>query len=162
MKRRVAVIGVLIAATVGLGVLRYGVFGHVGPGRTNPPVATSESLEANAQLTAEVRGIVDRACRDCHTNQTEWPWYSHVPPAGWLVIDHVNHGRSHLNFSRWATYPPAERQRLLEDVCTLASEGEMPVPSYLWMHEEARLSADDVTALCAWASAEGKRVTARR
>lgn len=162
MKRRVAVIAFLIAVSVGLGVLRYGVFGHVGPGRTNPPFALSETLEETATPTAEAQAIVDRACRDCHTNRTVWPWYSRLPPVSWLVIDHVNHGRSHLNFSRWATYPPADKRRLLEGVCKLASKQEMPVPSYLFMHEEARLATGDVNALCAWARSEAERLDAAR
>jgi len=61
----------------------------------------------------QVAGILDRACADCHSNKTRWPWYSHVAPVSWFVIDHVNHGRSHLNFSEWGRYDAFEQRDLL-------------------------------------------------
>ena len=65
------------------------------PPQTNPVAEPSRSLEAMTQMTPQVSAILDRACRDCHTNRTEWPWYSNVAPVSWFVIDHVDHGRSH-------------------------------------------------------------------
>ena len=95
--------------------------------------------------------ILDRSCRDCHSNETRWPWYSHVAPASWLVIDHVNHGRSHLNISEWGNYDRPRQVELLKNSCELARKGAMPMPSYLVMHRAARLSPADVGTLCDWA-----------
>ena len=96
--------------------------------------------------------VLDRACRDCHSNDTRWPWYSHVAPISWFVIDHVDHGRSHFNYSEWNRYSQADAESLLERVCKLARLGTMPLPSYTWMHGRARLSPGDVAALCSWTS----------
>ena len=125
----------------------------VRPSRTNPATDPQATLQARVQVPTPVAAILDRSCRDCHSNDTRWPWYTNVAPVSWWVIDHVNHGRSHFNYSEWATYPPDEAAKLLKGTCELAQKGEMPLPSYLPMHRGARLSPQDVAALCAWAAA---------
>ncbi len=97
--------------------------------------------------------VLDRACRDCHSNDTRWPWYTNVAPVSWFVIDHVNHGRRHFNYSDWAQYAPEDARRILENTCEYARQGSMPRPSYLWMHRDARLSDVDVATLCDWTDA---------
>jgi hypothetical protein len=146
MRRRFArwVLGVLSVVTVGVQLIR--------PVRTNPPVDAARTLHARISVPSEVKAVFDRACRDCHSHETRWPWYSNVAPVSWLVIDHVNHGRSHLNFSDWAQYTPADAEKLIEKSCKLARDGSMPMPSYLWMHHDARLDTRDIELICDWAS----------
>ena len=122
----------------------------VRPARTNPRVDPSRSLAAMVPLTPAAATILDRSCRDCHSNDTRWPWYSNVAPVSWFVIDHVNHGRSHVNYSDWAQYRPDQRRDLLKNMCGFARKGTMPMPSYLRMHAGARLSDTDIAALCDW------------
>jgi len=126
----------------------------VRPARINPPVPESRSLEAVARITPAVSAVLERACRDCHSNRTVWPWYSNVAPVSWFVIDHVNHARSHLNFSTWADYEPRRAGKLLRSMCGETKNGYMPLPSYLLVHRHARLTSDDIAALCAWSSVE--------
>lgn len=83
----------------------------------------------------QVREIAVRACYDCHSNQSKWPWYSHVAPVSWLVAHDVEEGRRELNFSRWDT-----RQRHIKDAAEEVLEGEMPMWEYLLVHPEAKLS----------------------
>jgi Haem-binding domain len=116
---------------------------------TNPPVDESRTLGRMVHIPPAADAALERACRDCHSNRTEWPWYSNVAPVSWFVIDHVNHGRSHLNFSDWASYQPDRRRELLEGICKETRSGAMPLPSYTWIHWSARLSTSDVEALCA-------------
>lgn len=123
----------------------------VRPARTNPPTNPAEGLARHVTVPADVAAILDRSCRDCHSNDTRWPWYSHVSPASWLVIDHVNHGRSHFNLSEWGRYDRSRRTELLKSSCALARRGAMPMPSYRLMHRRARLSPADIETLCAWA-----------
>jgi len=101
-------------------------------------------------MTADVRAILDRSCRDCHSNETRWPWYSHVAPMSWMLLQHVNGGRDRMNYSAWTSYDSDEQDKFLGGMCTLTKKGRMPLPSYLWLHRGARLSDADVTALCAW------------
>src|SRR5687768_4349210 len=124
----------------------------VRPARTNPPTDPSRTLFALMDVPTDAAAVLDRACRDCHSNETRWPWYSHVAPASWLVIDHVNHGRSHFNLSEWSTYDRARQAELLKDSCELARKEAMPMPSYLIAHRGARLSPADIDSLCTWAA----------
>jgi len=105
----------------------------VGAPRSNPPV-TGEPQWSSPRT----RELFMRACADCHTNETVWPWYSHVAPVSWLVAHDVEGGRRHLNVSEW---DPAEPQRHGGDAAREVRGGDMPLPIYLPMHPEARLSA---------------------
>ena len=89
----------------------------IRPARTNPPTDSSRTVFALMTVPSRTAAVLERACRDCHSNDTRWPWYSHVAPVSWFVIDHVNHGRSHFNYSDWAQYKSADAKKLIEDSC---------------------------------------------
>jgi len=112
--------------------------------RTNPPST------APFDGPAEVRTILERACYNCHSNQTEWPWYSRVAPVSWLVAHDVYDGREHLNFSEWASLSPDERSEHREEIWEEVDEGGMPLWTYLLLHSEARLSDAERTTLQLW------------
>ena len=120
----------------------------VRPERTNPPSAAAASLLA--KTPPEVKALLERSCRDCHSNESRWPWYSYVAPASWLVVGDVNHGREHFNFSEWTSYASDEQDKFLGNMCNLTQRGRMPQWQYLLVHRDAKLSAADVKALCAW------------
>jgi hypothetical protein len=120
----------------------------VRPNYTNPPVTAAHSLMP--QAPANVRAILDRSCRDCHSNETRWPLYSQVAPMSWLVAGHVRDGRDRFNYSEWTTYDSDEQDKLLGGVCSLTKRGRMPLPSYLLIHRDATLAPGDITALCDW------------
>ena len=105
--------------------------------RSNPPV------EAEIALPDAVRGIVRKACYDCHSNETRWPWYAYVAPVSWLVHHDVEHAREHLNFSSWGTYSAEDQQELLGDIAEEVEEREMPLQIYVSLHAEARLTSDE-------------------
>ena len=115
------------------------------------PVAPSDpaaAFEAVVKPPAHAASVVARSCRDCHSNQTVWPWYSAVAPASWLVARDVREGRAHLNFSEWNIYG-AEMSRLrMKAICEEVTEGKMPPKYYTPLHRNARLTANDVGALC--------------
>ncbi len=134
----------------------------IRPSRTNPPVKPGQSIESHLHMTPDVAGILKRSCDDCHSNRTDWPWYSNVAPVSWFVIDHVDYGRSHLNFSEWAKFDDAEAGEMLDAICRLSKRGEMPLDSYTYIHRSARLSPTDVKTLCDWTDAEQRRATVGR
>jgi hypothetical protein len=131
----------------------------LGPRKTNPPVVPAEGIEAHLEVDPEISRILERACGNCHSHQTQWPWYSSVAPFSWFVIDNVNFGRRKMNLSQWAQYDPEETVHLLEEMCELVEAGEMPLRPYLWMHEEAHLSEQDVKMICHWAQREAQKIT---
>jgi hypothetical protein len=122
-------------------VVVFGLIQLVPYGRshTNPPVVTQPIWN-----TPETLALAKRACFDCHSNETKWPWYASVAPMSWMVQDHVDEGRAVLNFSEWNR--PYEEA---EECAEVVAEGEMPMPAYLWLHPEARLTAAEKETLMA-------------
>jgi hypothetical protein len=135
--------------TLATGICIAAAIQFIRPARTNPSSDPSNALAAREQVPPDVMAIINRSCRDCHSNDTRWPWYSNVAPVSWWVIDHVNHGRSHFNFSEWAKYNREEQQNLLRQSCELTRKGAMPLPSYLRMHD-AVLQPAEIEAVCAF------------
>jgi hypothetical protein len=110
----------------------------------------------------EVRPILYRACYDCHSNQTQWPWYSRIAPVSWIVAHHVREGRDHLNFSEWGDYlsDPETAIQKLDEIKKLVRNDAMPPWYYRITHPPARLDANDRQALIAWTEKERARVAA--
>ena len=114
--------------------------------RTNPE--TDPALKIAAP--PEVMSILQRSCFDCHSNETVWPAYAHLAPFSWFVVDDVNEGRRHLNFSEWNTYPDKRKNRKAEEIWEEIKDGEMPLSQYSIMHGDAELSADDKLLIKSW------------
>jgi len=131
----------------------------VRPARTNPPVDESQTIFARTQMTPQVSAILERACRDCHSNKTVWPWYTNVAPISWWLSNHVNEGRQNLNLSEWGKLDQDRQDRKLRQICDEVSDGVMPLTSYVPMHPQARLSAEDKKTLCDWTEAERARLS---
>jgi hypothetical protein len=122
------------------------------------PGDPAAALDANAFVPASVMSALRRACFDCHSNETRWPWYSALPVASWLIEHDVSEGRARLNFSRWTQYNRFDRADLLDKACEKATAREMPVWQYRVLHRESRLTEGDVAALCAWGREEAARL----
>jgi hypothetical protein len=120
----------------------------IRPERANPPTDASRTIQAHMGTTSGLVAVLDRACSDCHSNRTVWPWYTQFAPVSWLMAYGVAQGRKAVNFSEWAAYPPEQQRKLLVEACQDASEGKMPGP-YTLLHPETRLSAQDVGTICA-------------
>lgn len=117
---------------------------------TNPATDASHTLRAQFGSANSVVTVVDRACRDCHSNETVWPtaWYTQIAPLSWVIAGGVAEGRRVLNFSEWTTYSPAQQQRLLDASCRTARDGTMPGSAWTLLRPEARLSAHDIETIC--------------
>ena len=120
----------------------------VRPDRTNPPTDASRTIQAQAGTTGELGVVLDRSCRDCHSNGTVWPSYARLAPLSWLMAYAVTKGRQAVNFSEWASYSPEQQRILLASSCRDAAEGKMP-GVYARLRPETRLSAQDVQTICA-------------
>jgi hypothetical protein len=123
----------------------------VQPRRTNPPVSPSRSLEAHVQVPGEVQTILNRACGNCHSNRTSWPWYSNIAPLSWVITDDVNEGRRHMDFDDWEAQPsPKDASDRLTGTCKETQQKGMPPFSYRVLHPESRLKPNEIAALCSW------------
>jgi hypothetical protein len=105
----------------------------------------------------EIRTILKRACYDCHSNETVWPWYGHVAPFSWLMQRDVREGRREVNFSTFTQSTVKRRQRKWMEIPEQVEKGEMPPWFYAAVHPEARLSDADRAALVKWAQEGGRR-----
>jgi hypothetical protein len=120
----------------------------VRPARTNPPTDTRRTIQA--QLGPGIASAaIDRSCRDCHSNETTWPWYSHVAPVSWFIAHDVNEGREALNFSDWTSYPQDRQAKLLAQACDEVTEGDMPGLPYTLIHRGSGLTPAEIAAICA-------------
>jgi hypothetical protein len=146
---------VVIAGVGGLVISQF-----FGPAKSNPATDASQSIESRLHVTPQVAAILDRSCKDCHSNKTRWPWYSNVAPVSWFVIGHVNEGRQHMNLSEWGRYTQSDVDGLLKRVCREVKSGGMPLSSYTPLHPGSKPSAEDVKTLCDWTAAERARITA--
>ena len=116
--------------------------------RENPPVTAAITVPPDVQT------VLETSCYDCHSNLTDWPWYSSVAPASWLVYKDVKKGRDELNFSEWGEYSDRRQNHKLEEIEEKVVDGEMPLKLYLPLHPEARLSEAAMGTLIEWSRAE--------
>jgi hypothetical protein len=136
-KKTTIICGVLLAAVQ-----------TIRPARVNPPVDADRTLRAVIGADSPAIRVIDRSCRDCHSNDTIWPWYSNVAPVSWLLVHDVNEGRAELNFSEWGDYSPDKQRKLLKKSCEEVREGEMPMPIYTLAHPTAKLSGSNIEVVC--------------
>jgi hypothetical protein len=114
--------------------------------KTNPYVDENISLKTSD----EVMGILKKGCYDCHSNETKWPYYSDIAPISFFVTSHVNKGREALNFSRWNDIDLKIKQERLKRAVITLNNGMMALPSYLSVHDEAKLTKGEKEILSAW------------
>ena len=101
-------------------------------------------------MTAEVKATLETACFDCHSNNTRYPWYANVQPVAWWLQNHVNEGKSELNFSEFASYAPKKQHHKFEEIKEAVTDGWMPLDSYKWIHKDAKLTKEQSTAIAKW------------
>lgn len=121
------------------------------PGIAPLPVNRSHTMQSWMYVPANVDLMIRRACYDCHSNETKWPWYARIAPVSWWVKRDVSEGRQELNFSEFATYSKVRKTRELQAAFEEVRTGDMPLRTYLAMHKNAQLSEADKKAFCAWA-----------
>lgn len=99
---------------------------------------------------AHLAPIIREACYDCHSYETEYPWYSYVAPVSMWLQNHIDEAREHVNFSLWHTYNAEDKDEALEDCTEMVDSGSMPLKSFTWMHPEARLTDEEREELATW------------
>ena len=132
----------LLAILVGIQFIR--------PEQTNPPIEPGQDILSRYPAQEEVSALLKAACYDCHSHETQWPWYSHINPMGWVVSDHVAEGREELNFSAFAGYSPKKADHKLEESVEYIKKGEMPLKGYTLLHADARLDEAQKALLLNW------------
>ena len=130
----------------------------IRPDFTNPPVNQAETLEASTQIPEDVQAILNTSCKDCHSNETTYPWYSKIQPSAWFLEHHIEEGRGEMNLSLWNTYENNRKRRKLSEICEQVESREMPLPAYLYIHSDAKLSDEQIAILCEWTKQESAKL----
>lgn len=116
--------------------------------------AQEKNLEMKVD-NIEVYNILKTACYDCHSNETVWPWYSKIAPFSWVVSNHVTEGKKALNFSTWENYNQEEKDEKIKDIYRTAY-ASMPLPSYIFAHENADLTKEQRSLIRNWTGVRSK------
>jgi hypothetical protein len=137
------------------------------PDKNNKDVASSNDISSMVAVPDTVQQLLKIACYDCHSNNTNYPWYTNIQPVGWWMNHHVEEGKAHLNFNEFVNIPARgnrtarERQlKKLEEIKETIDEGEMPLTSYTLIHKEAKLSQGQKAEIIRWSESAYKALAA--
>ncbi len=136
-------------------IILIGSAGRLHPAARSPHY---EPLLHGASVPADVDRMFSRACQDCHSDKTEWPWYAHVPPMSNLIADDVRQGRTFMNLSDWQKYSKARKLGYLAAMSSATVAGEMPPRRYTLIHSDARLTGAERKRFADWARQESQRL----
>ncbi len=103
-------------------------------------------------IPADVKTILGKACNDCHSNNTVYPWYSKIQPVDWWMNNHIVDGKKGINFDEYTNKSLRYQYHKMEEVIEMIEDGKMPLNSYTWIHKDAILSADEKAKLINWAN----------
>ena len=123
----------------------------IRPSRNTGNAATPNDIAHAVTTPDSTLHLLQTACYDCHSNNTKYPWYANVNPVGIWLQYHVDQGKKELNFSEFATYNAKRRARKLDEIAETVEKHEMPIDSYLWIHDEARLTDSQRKTIIDWA-----------
>ena len=111
---------------------------------------SANAIENYEEVPAKALSILKTSCYDCHSNNTIYPSYSKLQPVKWWLADHVNSGKRHLNFDEFNSYSREKKLEKLDEIIETIKEGEMPLASYTVIHQDAKLSASDISEIEKW------------
>jgi hypothetical protein len=127
-----------------------------------PPKNTSSVTESDIfvqlqDIPAEIKEVFTSSCYDCHSNNTNYPWYGRIAPVSWMLNKHIIAGKEELNFSEFGNLSTRKKIGALTDVCDVITDGSMPLESYLKLHKDAVLSQEQIDIICGWIDVETAR-----
>jgi hypothetical protein len=134
----------------------------IRPARNENPGAQPASIMAIYEAPPQVQHILAKACYDCHSNNTRYPWYTNIQPVGWWLQHHVDEGKRELNFDEFRKYNTGKQAKKLHQTVGLVKKGLMPLPSYTWIHTDAKLGDAERRALSGWADSLAKVIESKR
>ncbi len=123
----------------------------IRPEKNNNPVEADKQITAVAEIPENVETIFKKACYDCHSNNTVYPWYSHIQPIYFWLDGHIKDGKKHFNFDEFASYKLRKQYHKMEEFIEMVKEDNMPLKSYVLIHDDAKLSVEEKTTITNWA-----------
>lgn len=147
-----------IKKVVGAAVLLFIIIQFFGTEKNSSTIASENAIEKHYKVPLKIQGLLKTSCYDCHSNTSEYPWYSNVQPVKWWLADHINDGKKHLNFDEFNTYTTKKKLHKLDELVETIHKDEMPLSSYTFIHGNAKLSDADKNGIEAWVNEVKKEV----
>ena len=141
MRRRILLIIIIILIAIQF----------IRPAKNQSNDALTSDISHVYTVPQNVSVILKKACNDCHTNNTVYPWYAQIQPVGWWLNHHIEEGKDELNFNEFGAYAVPRQYHKLEEVVEQVKEGEMPIWSYTLIHTNAKLTDEEKQTLINWA-----------
>lgn len=122
----------------------------------------NDFLEQNPSMPEPMAEIIARACYDCHSNHTNYPWYAHVAPFSWIIDQHIVNGKAELNFSQYGSLSSKQKIGVLSSVCDVIIDSLMPPANYLILHRDAQIDAETAISICDWSDEAALKIMRNR
>lgn len=121
------------------------------PERNSGSAASANDISHFTTVSPELQKVLSTSCYDCHSDHTDYPWYTNIQPVGWWLNNHVEEGKQEINFSQFNTYRIKRKMRKFHEIVEMVEEKEMPLNTYLWIHKDAKLNESQTKLLIDWA-----------
>lgn len=122
-----------------------------GPEKNEGDLTSVEPFLTETNPPENIKAILKESCFDCHSDHSKYPWYNKITPVNYWLAEHINDGKKHLNMSNWEGLSVKKKDHKIEELIEMIEKKEMPLPSYTWTHQEAKLSDVQIQDLVAWA-----------
>lgn len=136
-------------------------FFHPDKNINNSVEAEAHDISKVMPVPDKVEDILQKSCYDCHSNNTNYPWYAEVQPVSWWLNHHIEEGKHEVNFNEFSTYSLRRQYKKLEEIVEQLKEDEMPLSSYTLIHKDAQLTPEQKSLVTAWANAAIDTMKAR-
>jgi hypothetical protein len=130
----------------------------IQPKANKGQAATNQDISHYVEVPGHIQNILKASCYDCHSNHTNYPWYASINPLGLWLDHHIREGKEELNFSDFSRYDKKKLDHKLEETLEEVQEGHMPLPAYLWLHDEAKLNQHQINQVVAWVKNERRKL----
>jgi Haem-binding domain len=134
-------------------LLAFVILQFFRPKKNISEAASANDITKAYAVPTNVVASLQTSCYDCHSNNTKYPWYSHIQPVAWWLADHIEEGKKEINFNEFASYSPRRQYKKFKEINTQLEEDEMPLQSYTIIHGNAKLSKEQKVQIYNWTNA---------
>lgn len=132
----------------------------IQPARNESGQVMPADISKLVSVPQQVDALLKAACYDCHSNNTRYPWYTYIQPAGWILNSHIKKGKAELNFNEFGSYTIRRQKSKFRSIASQVSDDAMPLASYKWLHKKARLSKEEKALIIDWATKANEIISA--
>lgn len=150
MKKAWIIIGVVCGIFI--------IIQFIRPEKNDKVANPQNDIVLSVQIPVNVKEKIVNACYDCHSEKTRYPFYNRLAPVSWILARHIKDGKEQLNFSGWANYDEKKQIKLLNEICEVITDGEMPLKSYVFMHSRAVINEKELEDICAWTEQAAEQI----